>query len=178
MLKTLTKDQGSSLEPASDHRYMLSVVTSRSRSSGMLRRADPYAQVRLSTLRKLFVPGLHLVSYITISKSSPPNFALTLVNWWSKKPHRTLHHADTDEEMVSQYPTYYETRLIKRAIRFRSSKVTQTDQSRKANTSWVGATGAKSRWRRRRVICHSTSAWKRRKGTERRSGKGIPTDPI
>jgi hypothetical protein len=41
---------------------------------------------------------------MTISISRPPNFALTLVNWWSKKTHRTLHHADTDEEMVSQYP--------------------------------------------------------------------------
>jgi len=64
VLKTLTKGRGSSLEPASDHRYMLNVVTS------------------------------------AIVNTPPPNFALTLVNWWSKKPHRTLHHADTDEEMV------------------------------------------------------------------------------
>jgi hypothetical protein len=154
---------------------MLNVVTSRSRSSSMLRCPDPYVQVRLSTLRKLFAPGLHLVSYMTVSKSRPPNFALTLVNWWSKKPHRTLHHADTDEEMVSQYPAmYYGTQLIKRAIRFRSSKLTLTDQSRKANTSWVDAIGAKSRWRSRRVIYHSTSAWKRRKDMERRSGKAFP----
>ena len=176
VLKTLTKGRGSSLEPASDHRYMLNVVTSRSRSSSMLPCADPYVQVRLSTLRKLFVPGLYLVSYVTILKFRPPNFAITLVNWWSKKPHRTLHHADTDEEMVSQYPAMYcGTRLIKRTTRFRSSKVTPTDQSRKANTSWVDVIGAKSPWRRR-VIYRSTSAWKRRKGMARRSGKAfIPT---
>lgn len=101
VLKTLTKGRKSSLEPESDHRYMLNVVTSRSRSSSMLRRVDPHVQVRLSTLRKLFAPGLHLVSFMTVSKSRPPNFALTLVDWWSKKPHRTLHHAETDEEMVS-----------------------------------------------------------------------------
>jgi hypothetical protein len=154
---------------------MLNVVTSRSLSSSVLRRADPYVQVRLSTLRKLFAPGLHLVSHMTVSKSRPPNFALTLVNWWSKKPHRTLHHADTDEEMVSQYSViYYRTRLIKRAIRFRSSKVTLTDQSRRANTSWVDVIGAKSRWRGHRVIYHLTSAWKKRKGMERRSGKAFP----
>jgi hypothetical protein len=154
---------------------MLNVVTSRSRSSITLRRADPYFQVRLSTLRKLFTPGLCPVSYMTVSKSRPPNFALTLVNWWSKKPHRTLHHADTDEEMVSQYPAIYYCgiQLTKRAIRFRSSKVTRTDQSRKANTSWVDVIGAKPCWRRRRVIYHSTSVWKRRKGMERRSGKAI-----
>ena len=153
---------------------MLNVVSSRSRSSSMLGRADPYVQVRLSTLRKSFAPGLHLVSYMTVSKSRPPNVALTLVDWWSKKPHRTLHHADTDEEMVSQYPTmYYGTQLKKRAIRFRSSNMTLTDQRRKADTSWVDVIGAKSRWRRR-VIYHSTSGWKRRKGMERRSGKAFP----
>ena len=111
---------------------------------------------------------------MTVSKSRPPNFALTLVNWWSKKPHRTLHHADTDEEMVSQYPTMcYGTRLMKWAIRFPSSKGTPTDPSRKANTSWVDVIGAKSRWRRCRVIYHSTSAWKRSKGMERRSGEAF-----
>jgi hypothetical protein len=76
----------------------------------MLRRADPHVQVRLSTPRKLFALCLHLVSYIiaiTASKSRPPNSVLTLVNWWSKKTHRTLHHADTDEEMVSQYSAMY-----------------------------------------------------------------------
>jgi len=128
----------------------------------------------LSTLRKLFAPSLHLVSYMTVSKFSPPNFALTLVNWWSKRPHRALHHADTDEEMVSQYLTMYcGTRLIKRTIRFRSSKVTPTDQSRKANTSWVDVIGAKSRWRSREIY-YSKSVWKKRKGMERRSGKSFP----
>jgi hypothetical protein len=110
---------------------------------------------------------------MTVSKFRPPSFALTLVDWWSKKPHRTLHHADTDEKMVSQYLTYNGTRLIKREISFRSSKVTPTDQSRKANTSWVDVIGAKSRWRRRRVIYRSRSMWKRRKGMERRSGEAF-----
>jgi hypothetical protein len=42
-----------------------------------------------------------------------------------ERPHQTLHHADTDEEMVGQYPAmYYGTQLIKWAIRFQSSKVT------------------------------------------------------
>jgi hypothetical protein len=154
---------------------MLNVVSSRSQSSSMLRLADPYVQVRLSILRKLVALGLHLVSYIMVLKFRPPNFALTLVNLWSKKPHRTLHHADTDEEMVSQYPAmYYGTQLIERAISFRSSKVTLTDQSRKANTSWVGVIGAKSSWRKRRVIYLSISAWKRRKGMGRRSGEAFP----
>ena len=63
----------------------------------------PHVQVRLSTLRKLFAPKLPpRVCNNDLLNSRPPNGVLTLVNSLSTKRHRTLHHADTDEEMVSQ----------------------------------------------------------------------------
>ena len=52
----------------------------------------PYAQ--------LATPCVH--NYDDILNSRPPNGVLTLVNSLSTKRHRTLHYADTDEEMVSQ----------------------------------------------------------------------------
>ena len=65
----------------------------------------PHVQVRLSTLRKSFAPRLPpcVFIYDDLSNSRPPNGVLTLVNSLSTKRHRTLHHADTDEEMVSQF---------------------------------------------------------------------------
>jgi TorA maturation chaperone TorD len=64
----------------------------------------PHVQVRLSTLRKLFAPSLPpcVYTYNDRLDSRPPNGVLTLVNSLATKRHRTLHHADTDEEMVSQ----------------------------------------------------------------------------
>ncbi|KAI0253869.1 hypothetical protein BJV78DRAFT_1189908 [Lactifluus subvellereus] len=63
VLKTLQKGKRlPALAPASDHRYMLNVVTS------------------------TFLPR-------------PPIGALTMVSSLSTKRHRTMHHADTDEEM-------------------------------------------------------------------------------
>jgi hypothetical protein len=48
-------------------------------------------------------PDCHLVClYDDLLNSRPPNGVLTLVNSLSTKRHRTLHHADTDEEMVSR----------------------------------------------------------------------------
>jgi hypothetical protein len=63
-----------------------------------------HVQVRLSTPRKLFAPSLppRVHIYDNLLNSRPPNGVLTLVNSLSTKRHRTLHHADTDEEMVSQ----------------------------------------------------------------------------
>ena len=63
-----------------------------------------HVQVRLSTLRKLFAPSLPSLVfdiYDYLLNSRPPNGVLTLVNSLSTKRHKTLHHAETDEEMVS-----------------------------------------------------------------------------
>ena len=38
---------------------------------------------------------------ITDSDARPPNGVLTMVSTLSTKTHRTLHHLDTDETMVS-----------------------------------------------------------------------------
>jgi len=77
----------------------------------------------------------------------PPNGVLTLVNSLSTKRHRTLHHADTDEEMVRQIGEFVcggDDRIINPVISFHSSIKTPMGQNRGVNTSWVDVTGAVS----------------------------------
>jgi hypothetical protein len=47
-------------------------------------------------------PVRHSYLNMTVLNYRPPNGVLTLVNSLSAKRHRTMHHLDTDEEMVSQ----------------------------------------------------------------------------
>jgi hypothetical protein len=111
---------------------------------------DPHVQVRLSTLRKLFAPSLppRVITYDDLLNSRPPNGVLTLVNSLSTKRHRTLHHADTDEEMVSLDPPAPLSGLVtdpRLVIRSRYSTGTLMGQNRRVNTSWVDVIGVASR---------------------------------
>jgi hypothetical protein len=105
---------------------------------------NPHVQVRLSTPRKLFVSSLPpRFIYDDLLDSRPPNGVLTLVNSLSTKRHRTLHHAETDEEMVRQF-VCGETCIINPAISFHSLIKTPMGQNRRVNTSWVDVIGAVS----------------------------------
>lgn len=134
--------------------------------------STPHFQVRLWTLRKSYAPSQALIFIYTILKSRPPNGVLTLVNSLSTKRHRTMHHVNTDETMVSRIrQCAVGTHSPGTAIRFHSSKKIPMGQSRKAITSWGDVIGAASRWSSSRVIYYSTSAWKRRRDTAKLKGK-------
>jgi len=86
---------------------MLDVVSSTFLSFGMSGHTDLNVQVRSSTLRKSLRSAGTSCSCMMVLDSRPPSYVLTMMHTLSKWRHRTMHYADTDEEMVSRVRKSY-----------------------------------------------------------------------
>lgn len=86
VLKTLSRKDGN-IPPATDHRYMINVITS----------AIVNTPCVTSTL--MFLPSV-LTSERLFHR--PPSPVILMVSTLATKTHKTLHHADTDETMVQR----------------------------------------------------------------------------
>lgn len=100
VFKTLKAAKTAHLSPSEDHRYMINVVTSQLLpllNAIYIHLAFPFQVPSLIHPR---MPPLSL-STLNILMDFRPNGVISLVSSLASKNHKTMHHSDTDESMVS-----------------------------------------------------------------------------